>query len=212
MFFGKHGYSKSKNNNRIAFQNIKYSEEDIEKIAAVAFRCASRRRQKITLLLKEDGFPAISGLWREIFQNNHLKFSGIELEILNVDLGVCELISNPSNFDVLVTLNYDGDIICDALTAYIYGSRNMGCSGNFNNHGFASYQTVHGGGRDLVGKKKANPIGQILSAAMMLEHSFGLNTEANVIRKGIEIVLNDGYRTEDIFNNVLKKEENYDIP
>lgn len=203
-YFGKHGFLKSKNNTLIAFQNIRYYEKDIDKMASVAFEYALRRRQKVTLLLKEDGLPEISSLWRETFKNNHRNYKSIELGFLNVDTGAGELISNPSDFDIVVTLNSYGDIICDVLVSFIYGSRGMGCSGNFDEQGFASYQTVHGGAIDLVGKNKANPIGQILSAAMMLQYSFGLDKEAQTIKNAIETILNDGYRTEDIFESGCK--------
>ena len=205
VYFGRHGFLKTKDNTRIAFQNIRYHEDDINKIASVAFRYATKRRRKVTLLLKEDGLPEISSLWREVFEDRQREFRKIDFEILNVDTAAGELLSRPSNFDVVVTLNYDGDIICDSLVSFIFGSRSMGCSGNFNMDGFAVYQTVHGGAKDLVGKNKANPIGQILSSAMMLDFSFGLREESKAIRKGIEIVLNDGYRTQDIFQSGCKR-------
>ena len=126
------------------------------------------------------------------------------LDILNVERGAGELISNPRDFDVVVTLNHDGDIIFDTMVSFFYGSRGMGCSGNFNNDGFATYQTIHGSAMDLVGKNKANPIGQILSSAMMLEYSFHLFKEAESIKKSVGTVLNAGYRTEDIFREGFK--------
>jgi 3-isopropylmalate dehydrogenase len=203
-YFGKHGFLKRKDKKRIAYQNIRYSEEDIDKLASVAFEYATRKRRKVTLLLKEDGLPHISRLWREVFENRREENSGIELEILNVDAGAGQLISKPSDFDVVVTLNHDGDIICDALISFVHGSRGMGCSANFSDNGLAVYQTVHGGAMDLVGRNIANPIGQIFSAAMMLECSFGLRSEAETIKKAIGTVLSDGHRTEDIFQNGCK--------
>ena len=196
-YFGKHGLIKDKNGLRIAYQNIKYFENDISRIADATFKFTSNIKRKITVLLKEDGLPDISKLWREIFENKQQKYPNVILEFINVDTGVGNIIANPSNFDIVVTLNYDGDIITDALVSYILGSRGMGCSGNFNDNNFGSYQTIHGGAIDIAGKNKANPIGQILSAAMMLEYSFGLKRESNVIKKGIEIVLSRGYRTVD---------------
>jgi 3-isopropylmalate dehydrogenase len=196
-YLGDHGcYRRS--DTRIAYQEITYSDSDIDKIAAISFKHAATRKGKITLLIKDDGFPEISDLWREIFQHHHKKTNDIELQIMNVDRGAGELISNPAQFDVVVTLNHDGDIVCDALVAFIYGSRGMGYSGNFNDSGFASYQTVHGAAVDLVGKDKANPIGQILSAAMMLEYSFGLQEAAKSIRQAIATILQNDNITADL--------------
>jgi len=121
--------------------------------------------------------------------------------VLNVDRGMGELIAHPSSFDTVVTLNYVGDVICDALVAFVYGSRGMGFSGNFNNNGFASYQTVHGAALDLTNQNTANPIGQILSAAMLLEYSLGADQEAAAIKKAIKSVLDQRYRTFDIHEN-----------
>jgi 3-isopropylmalate dehydrogenase len=203
-YFGKHGFLKHNDRKRIAYQNIRYSEEDIDKLAGVAFEYATKKRRKVTLLLKEDGLPHISRLWREVFENRCEKNSGIELEVLNVDAGAGQLISKPSDFDVVVTLNHDGDIICDVLISFVHGSRGMGCSANFSDDGLAVYQTVHGGAMDLAGRNTANPMGQIFSAAMMLECSFGLEREARTIKKAIGTVLSEGYRTVDIFQNGCK--------
>jgi 3-isopropylmalate dehydrogenase len=198
-YFGRHGSLQGKDNKRIAFQHVRYTEDDVEKLASVAFQWARERRKKLTLFLKEDGLPAISRLWIDVFQEKRKEWEEVELEVLNVDRGAADLISSPSRFDVVATLNHDGDLLADMMISFLHGSRAMGCSGNFGQNGLAVYQTVHGSASDLVGKNTANPIGQILATAMMLEHSFGLLEEAELIRAGVEKALRNQYRTEDIF-------------
>jgi 3-isopropylmalate dehydrogenase len=145
---------------------------------------------------KPGGVPAISAIWEDRLRRLN-QGKNVETRILEVDNAVYQLIANAHEFDVIVSPNMFGDVLADC-GALLLGSRGMSFSGNFGPAGRAVYQTGHGAARDLAGTDRANPIGQILSLAMMLRESFAWQKGAQVIEEAIEKTLAEGYRTLDI--------------
>lgn len=179
--------------------SFSYNKEEVKRILQVAVNLAKMRRKKLSLIVKIEGVPAISKLWIDVLKEL-VKTENIETEVLDVDHANYQIIASAQNFDVIVAPNLFGDIISDTA-ALLLGSRGLSYSGNFGKKGIANYQTGHGAAYDLKGKNIANPIGQILSASMMLRESFGLIELANLIEISIEKTLAQNIRTLDIASN-----------
>jgi 3-isopropylmalate dehydrogenase len=173
-----------------------YSAGEIVRILTVAVRLAQLRRGSLTLVVKRSGIPAISELWTDLF-TELTEGAGIDTHLLEVDNAGYQLIAAAHNFDVVVAPNMLGDILSD-VAALLMASRGMSYSGNFGNAGVAVYQTGHGAAYDLAGRNVANPIGQILSAAMLLRESFGLQQAAEVIETAVSQTVAEGICTQDI--------------
>jgi 3-isopropylmalate dehydrogenase len=196
LYFGSWGSEVQPNGRLLAYQHFSYLEEEVDRILDVSLRLALRRRQRLAVVTKPGGVPAISTLWEN--RLHHLnKEKNVKTWILEVDNAVYQLIANAHEFDVIVSPNMFGDVLADC-GALLLGSRGMSFSGNFGQAGRAVYQTGHGAARDLAGTDRANPIGQILSLAMMLRESFCWQEGAQVIEEAIEETLAKGYRTPDI--------------
>jgi 3-isopropylmalate dehydrogenase len=181
---------------RIAYQSFEYHADQIERIVRAAARLATARRGRLAMVGKAGGVPEVSALWREMTEavaSDH----GIDADILEIDNASFQLVANPRRFDVVVAPNFLGDILADAATVLL-GSRGMSYSANYGPEARAAYQTGHGAAHDLAGIGRANPVAQILSAAMMLRESFGLAEEAACIETAIENVLASGVRTADV--------------
>lgn len=179
-----------------AFHRFDYSEQQVDRILTLALRLAARRRGRLSLAIKREGVPSISQLWLE-----RLDYcspgSTVVCEVLDVDNAAYQLIADPRRFDVLVSSNMFGDILADTGSALL-GSRGLSHSGNFGPQGRACYQTGHGAAWDLAGCDAANPVGQVLALALMLEISFGWDTGAEAVRVAVSRVLGSGGRTADI--------------
>lgn len=179
-----------------AFNTMRYTEGEIARIARVAFTWARGRRGKVTSVDKANVLE-VSQLWREIVGRIHKdEFPEVDLEHLYVDNAAMQIVRRPSDFDVVVTGNLFGDILSD-LAATLPGSLGLLPSASIGGR-VGLFEPVHGSAPDIAGQDKANPIAAILSAAMMLEH---LNEAgaANAIRRGVEDVLEQGLRTDDIW-------------
>ncbi len=183
-------------NGRMAEHSFCYGEREVQRLVEVAVRAAAHRRGNLHVILKDGGVPTISALWRDIGQAA-AKRHGLEAQFMNVDLAAYELIQNPARFDVLVAPNLFGDIIAD-ICGVLVSSRGVTFSGNFDPQGHGVYQTNHGCAHDLAGADVANPGGQILSLAMLLRESFGLETAAARIETSLATVWRAGWRTADI--------------
>lgn len=180
-----------------AFDTMKYSRDEIERIARAAFQSAARRRGKVTSIDKANVLT-VSGFWREIVTEMQQKeFPKIELEHLYVDNAAMQLMLNPHQFDVILCPNMFGDILSDEAGATT-GSIGMLPSASLNASGFGLYEPSGGSAPDIAGQGVANPSAQILSAAMMLRYSFGLEEPAAAIEAAVEQTLADGIRTGDI--------------
>jgi 3-isopropylmalate dehydrogenase len=173
---------------------IVYKTAQIERIAELAYKHAQKRRKKITVLHKSDQLD-ISKLWLTTMKNIALNYEEIETEFLHIEEGSIKLITNPAEFDVILTDNIFGDII-SSISSSIAGSRGMLPSASIGEKN-AVFETVLGACQDITGKDIANPIGSILSAAMMLRH-FGLKNEVEKIIHAVEWTVEHGFITKDI--------------
>ncbi|PJG85287.1 3-isopropylmalate dehydrogenase [Conservatibacter flavescens] len=179
-----------------AFDTEVYYQYEIERIAKAAFEAAMLRRKKVTSVDKANVL-ASSILWRETVTEVAKQYPQVELEHMYIDNATMQLIKAPESFDVLLCSNIFGDIISDEA-AMITGSMGMLPSASLNEQGFGLYEPAGGSAPDIAGKGIANPIAQILSAAMMLRYSFGLEEAAQAIEVAVQKVLAAGHRTGDL--------------
>ena len=188
-----------------ACDTIPYSEHEIQRVARVAFEAARTRWEgrapsrppKVTSVDKANVLET-SRLWRETVTALHAaEYADVMLDHMYVDNAAMQLVRDPSRFDVILTENMFGDILSDEASQ-ITGSIGMLPSASLRGDGFGLYEPIHGSAPDIAGKGIANPIGTILSAAMMLRHSFGLSAEANVVEHAVADTLAEGLRTRDI--------------
>jgi len=182
-----------------AYDTEKYYKFEIERIAKLGFKIARLRNNKVTSVDKANILES-SRLWRETVIGVHESFKDVQLNHMYVDNASMQLIRNPKQFDVILTSNMFGDILSDE-TAMISGSIGLLPSASLREDSLGMYEPIHGSAPDIAGQGKANPIAQILSLAMLLRYSLNLNDYANMIEKAVNLVLEKGYRTQDIFYN-----------
>jgi 3-isopropylmalate dehydrogenase len=178
-----------------AFNTMRYSRPEIERVSRVAFDQAMQRRRKVTSVDKANVLET-SQLWREVVNEVAKDYPNVELEHLYVDACAMHLMMTPRRFDVILTENLFGDILSDEA-AVITGSLGMLPSATLGGN-VDLYEPVHGSAPDIAGKNQANPIGAILSAAMLLRHTGGLDAEATEIEGAVWDVLKGGHRTLDL--------------
>lgn len=179
-----------------AYDTEIYSVPEVERVAHVAFRAAQGRRNKVTSVDKANVLASMR-LWRRTVTRIHEDYSDVELEHALVDSCAMHLLTRPSSFDVLVASNMFGDILSDEASV-LAGSLGMLPSASLSEGTFGLYEPVHGSAPDIAGQGKANPIGTILSAAMLLRYSLGLEAEAAAVEAAVEAALAEGARTADI--------------
>jgi 3-isopropylmalate dehydrogenase len=177
------------------FNTMRYSEPEIERIARVAFELARRRRLKVTSVDKANVLE-VSKLWREVVTRVARDYADVALEHQYVDSCAMAIVARPASFDVIVTENMFGDILSDEAGAVV-GSLGLLASASIGGR-IGLYEPVHGSAPDIAGRGIANPLGAILSTAMMLRHSFQLEQEAAVIEAAVEQALDAGHRTPDL--------------
>lgn len=194
-YFGKWG-SKIDEDGVTAFHYTEYRHDQVKRILDVAINLAAARQGRLSLALKPGGVPAISTLWEQTLSQLNMGHR-VNATVLEVDNAAYQLIAAARDFDVVVSPNMLGDILADS-SSLLLGSRGMSYSGNFGVDGRAVYQTAHGAAYDIAGTDSANPIGQILSLAMMLRESFAMPGIAKAIENAIESTLKSGWRTPDI--------------
>ncbi len=195
IYFGERGRRDGKYGPE-AYDTECYSEMEIERIAHVAFKTAMLRRKKVVSIDKANVLES-SRLWRATVHRIAEQYPEVECTDMLVDNAAMQLIKNPAQFDVIVTTNMFGDILSDE-SSQITGSIGLLPSASLGDTTCGMYEPIHGSAPDIAGQNKANPIATILSAAMMLRYSFGLEKEAVAIENAVEDVLNAGYRTSDI--------------
>jgi 3-isopropylmalate dehydrogenase len=172
-----------------------YSRYEVDRIARKAFDAARLRKKKLCSVDKANVLET-SRLWREVVQKVALEYPDIQVEHQFVDAMAMLLIKDPRRYDVVVTANLFGDILTDEASQ-IAGSMGMLASASIGD-GTGVYEPIHGSAHDITGKGVANPLASILSAALMLEISFGLKSESDAILSAVDQVLADGWRTRDI--------------
>lgn len=198
IYFGEKG-TKETEMGPAAYDVELYSEEEVRRIAIVAFDMAMKRNKKVTSIDKANVLES-SRLWRRVVAEVAKDYPEVELNNLYVDNAAMQMVLNPKQFDVIVTSNIFGDILSDEASQ-ITGSIGMLPSASLAKGNFGMYEPVHGSAPDIAGQNKANPMATILSAAMMLRYTFGLGQEADDIENAVKKVLADGYRTPDLMAN-----------
>lgn len=197
IYFGEKGY-KDTELGKAAYDVEQYAEEEIRRIAVVAFDMAMKRNKKLTSVDKANVLES-SRLWRKIVTETASQYPEVELNHMYIDNAAMQLVRNPKQFDVIVTSNIFGDILSDEASM-ITGSIGMLPSASLAKGNFGMYEPVHGSAPDIAGQDKANPMATILSAAMMLRYTFGLSKEADDMEEAVKAVLAKGYRTGDIMS------------
>lgn len=195
LYFGEPRGIRETAQGREGFNTMRYLDWEVERVARKAFEIAMGRRRKVTSVDKANVLET-SGLWREVVMEVARDFPEVELDHQYVDNCSMQLIRNPAQFDVIVTGNIFGDILSDEA-AMLTGSIGMLPSASLG-EGVALYEPVHGSAPDIAGQGKANPLAMILSAAMMLELSCQAPEAAASVRRAVNGVLEEGYRTGDI--------------
>jgi len=204
IYFGKpRGVTKLNEGGEKGVNTLVYTTKEIERIARVAFDLARQRNKKVTSVDKANVLEATE-LWRKVVTGVHQDYSDVELSHMYVDNCAMQLIRNPSQFDVIVTTNLFGDILSDEA-AMLTGSIGMLPSASLNESSRGMYEPVHGSAPDITGKGLANPIATILSVAMMLRYSLNQPEAAKKIEQVVNNVLDQGYRTADIYTKETKK-------
>lgn len=194
-YFGKPRGVRIENGQRVGINTMVYTEAEIRRIAKVAFEIARTRRRKL-LSVDKANVLEVTELWRDVVTELGSDYPDVELKHMYVDNCAMQLIRNPGQFDVIVTTNMFGDILSDEASM-LTGSLGMLPSAS-QGEKTAMYEPSHGSAPDIAGRNIANPLATILSAAMMLRHSFGMPDEAAMVEKAVRAVLKDGFRTEDI--------------
>lgn len=183
---------------KVGFNNMIYDEDEIRRIAHVAFSTAQKRRKKVCCVDKANVLD-VSRLFREITAEVSKEYNDVELSFMYVDNCAMQLVLNPKQFDVILTGNIFGDILSDEAST-ICGSLGMLPSASFSDGKTPYlYEPIHGSAPDIAGKNIVNPIAMILSVAMMLKYSFNETKAYEAIYRAVKEVLRQGYRTKDIF-------------
>ncbi len=191
IYFGKKETNEEKT---YAVDECSYSAAEIERVSHLAFQYAQKRRKKLTLVDKANVLET-SRLWRKVVQDIAPQYADVTVDFLFVDNAAMQIIQNPKQFDVMLTENMFGDILSDEASV-ISGSLGLLPSASVGN-GSALFEPIHGSYPQAAGKDIANPLGSILSAAMMLEY-FDMKDEAAAVRNGVEWTVTNGFLTKDI--------------
>lgn len=202
IYFGEP--RKRINNGKTAIDTSVYTLKEINKIASIAFALAVKRRKKITSVDKANVLET-SRLWREGVICISKKYPTVELNHMFVDNAAMQIIKNPSRFDVILTENMFGDILSDE-SSVIAGSIGLLPSASIGEK-YALYEPIHGAFNKAAGRNIANPIGTILSAAMMLRISFHMEKEAQAVENAVSDVIYDGFRTNDVSKKNTRREK-----
>ena len=195
LYFGEPRSIAGEPGSRVAINTMTYDEPAIERIARVAFELAAKRRQKVLSVDKANVLEC-SRLWREVVTRCAKDYPGVHLSHMYVDSAAMSLVQRPKDFDVILTENMFGDILSDQAGGVV-GSLGLRASASIGGP-VGLYEPVHGSAPDIAGKGIANPLGAILTVALLLRHSFQLGREAICIENAVAAVLKDGHRTADL--------------
>ncbi|MBQ6039350.1 MAG: 3-isopropylmalate dehydrogenase [Oscillospiraceae bacterium] len=195
IYFGDRGYRNGRYGEE-AFDTESYSVTEIERIGRAAFEAAMQRNRRLVSVDKANVLET-SRLWRKTMHMLAESYPEVQYRDLFVDNAAMQLVRDPRQFDVIVTSNMFGDILSDEASQ-LTGSIGMLASASLGDSKRGLYEPIHGSAPDIAGKNLANPVAAILSGAMMLRYSFGLNREADAIESAVNTVLEQGFRTADL--------------
>ena len=198
IYFGEHKTEVVDGQNK-ATDVLTYNKEEIERIGRIGFETALKRNKKLCSVEKSNVLDS-SRLWKKVMHRLQEQYPEVELTDMLVDNCAMQIVKNPSQFDVIVTENMFGDILSDEASM-ITGSIGLIPSSSLGDSSCGLYEPIHGSAPDIAGKDLANPIGTILSVAMMLRYSFDMIEEAEAIESAVSKALDQGYRTADIAQN-----------
>ena len=204
IYFGQpRGIRKLEGGMREGFDTMRYTDEEVRRIAHAGFRAARKRKRKLCSVDKANVLET-SQLWREVVSAVGEEYAEVELVHMYVDNAAMQLLKNPGQFDVIVTGNMFGDILSDEASM-LTGSIGMLPSASLDEKGKGLYEPIHGSAPDIAGKNLANPLAAILSAAMMLRYSCDQERVAARVERAVKKVLAQGYRTADIFQQGTRR-------
>ncbi len=198
IYFGQPKGREGQGQHEKAFDTEVYYRFEIERIARIAFKSARKRRSKVTSIDKANVLQT-SIMWREVVNEIAKDYPDVSLSHMYIDNATMQLIKDPSQFDVLLCSNLFGDILSDEC-AMITGSMGMLPSASMNEQAFGLFEPAGGSAPDIAGKNIANPIAQILSAALLLRYSLGADDAANAVEQAVNKALEAGHRTGDLAN------------
>ena len=198
VYFGEHTTREADGEQR-ATDIMAYSEHEVRRVAHVAFQMARKRRGRVTSVDKANVLDT-SRLWRRVVTEVAAEYPDVELLHMYVDNAAMQIVRDPSQFDVIVTENLFGDILSDEASQ-ITGSIGMIPSSSMGEGTRGLYEPIHGSAPDIAGQNRANPIGTILAAAMMLRYSFDMAAEANAVEAAVDAALQAGCRCGDILQS-----------
>ena len=203
IYFGQPRGVREENGERVGFNTMVYSESEIRRIGHVAFQAAQKRNRKLCSVDKMNVLECTQ-LWRDVMIEIAHDYPDVELSHMLVDNAAMQLVKAPKQFDVMVTGNMFGDILSDEASM-LTGSIGMLPSASLDDKNKGLYEPSHGSAPDIAGKGVANPLATILSAAMMLRYTFGLEEQAVRVENAVKKVLAQGYRTGDIYERGTNK-------
>jgi 3-isopropylmalate dehydrogenase len=196
LYFGQPKGRDRKDGHERAVDTLEYSDFEVQRVVELAFRLAKARKKKVTSVDKANVLES-SRLWRQITTDIGARNADVALDHMLVDTAAMRLITSPATMDVVVTENMFGDILTDEASV-LAGSMGMLPSASIGEKGPGLYEPIHGSAPDIAGKGIANPVGTILSSAMMLRHSLGLAAEAKAIEDVVDRAIAEGCRTKDL--------------
>ena len=196
IYFGQPRGIEIKDGERFGVNSATYSESEIARIGHSAFQIAQKRDKRVCSVDKANVLE-VCELWREVMEEVSQHYPDVELTHMLVDTAAMQLVRAPKQFDVMVTSNLFGDILSDCA-AMLTGSIGMLPSASLNKNNYGMYEPIHGSAPDIAGKDIANPLATILSVSMMLRYSLNQASLADKINAGVNVVLDQGYRTKDI--------------
>ena len=196
IYFGQPKGKETRDGRRIGFDTMVYDEDEIRRIVELAFDIARKRRKRVTSIDKANVLQTMQ-VWREVATEVGKANPDVQLEHQLVDSAAMRLVTDPSSFDVIVSGNMFGDILSDE-GAVLTGSLGLLPSASLGEGTLGVYEPIHGSAPDIAGRGIANPLGTILSAAMLLRHSLNLDEDAKIIEDSVQKVLDNGLRTADL--------------
>jgi 3-isopropylmalate dehydrogenase len=204
LYFGQPKLREMKDGHEHAVDTLEYYDYEVKRVVELAFDLAKGRKKKVTSVDKANVLES-SRMWRQIATQIGTENPDVDLEHMLVDTASMRLITAPVSMDVIVTENMFGDILTDEASV-LAGSMGMLPSASLGESGVGLYEPIHGSAPDIAGQGIANPVGTILSTAMMLRHSFKLEAEAESIEKAVHRTITDGARTADLGGSLTTRQ------